>query len=288
MDQKPVAGQDPLEQPDAGIAQRFLDEADAVAERRDRTVNCRALAWLQIANTTVLSVYLLVFCTLLRSEGGLAQVLVFAFLVWGQISSGMAQRWGMQRRLSRSRWPLFVGGGILVAIAFGLMLAAVFVPSFPVVPVYVSIGLFALSFGGYAVAGLIRARRDPRPQASPRMPLDPAARWGTILVGAAFGALVALAGAPDDVLRAILLLFVVLGIAVWLFASGTELGLSEIGAVWRWPHVLAVAVAGGVLVGVVLLDLGARGLSSVAVGLGAVVLAVFVAVSFAQGYARRG
>ncbi|MFJ4174118.1 hypothetical protein [Microbacterium sp. NPDC089696] len=288
MEQKPVAGHEALAQPDADIAQRFLDEADAVAQRRERTIDRRALAWLQIANTGILAVYLLVFATQLRADGGLAQVLVFAFLVWGQLSSGMAQRWGMQRRLTRAHWPLILGGGVLLAAVLVLMFAAVFVPSFPVLPLYASVGLLALGFGGYAAAGLIRARRDPRPPVAPSAPLDRAARWGTILVGVTFGALTALAAAPEDVLRTVLLLLVVLGVAVWLFASDTEIGLSEIGAVWRWPHVVAVAVAGVALVGVVMLDLGARGLSSVGVSLGAVVLVLFVAVSFAQGHPRRG
>lgn len=266
----------------------LLDEADAVASRRDRATDRRAMARLQIGQAVVMAVYLIALAVVLRSDVVMVQVLVFAFLIWSQISVGMAQRWGMQRRLAPSRWPLLLVGGVLLTTALVMVAVMVFVPSFPISPLVVTAAAFAVAVGGDGAVSLFRARHDPRPTNAAHVVMGRAARWGTILVGVALGVLVTLTGVPEGLVRSVVVLIVVLVLAAWLFACSTEIGLPGIGAVWRWPQMLALAVAGAVLVVTALLDLGWRGLAPVTVGLGAVVLLLFVGVSFAKGHPRRG
>ncbi len=94
-------------------------------ERRDRAIDRRALAGLQMVNAAVTAGYLVAFALVLRQDDVVAsQVILFTFLVWGQLASGMAQRHGMQWRWSASRWPLLLGGGVVLVgavLVFGFV-----------------------------------------------------------------------------------------------------------------------------------------------------------------------
>lgn len=115
MEQKPIAGQGPLAPPDSETASQYLAAAQAVVERRDRAVDRRALARLEIGNAVVTAAYLVAFALVLRRGDVLAsQIVLFTFLVWGQLSSGMAQRTGLQWRMTRSRLPFLLGGGAVL------------------------------------------------------------------------------------------------------------------------------------------------------------------------------
>src|SRR6478609_1563642 len=119
MEQKPIEGQDALVPPDPETARRYLETVEAVVDRRDRAVDRRALARLQIGNAVVMAAYFVAFALVLRQDDVLAsQIVLFTLLVWGQLSAGMAQRTGMQWRMTRSRWPLLLGGAVIVIGAF--------------------------------------------------------------------------------------------------------------------------------------------------------------------------
>lgn len=108
-----------------------------------------------------------------------------------------------------------------------------------------------------------------------------------MLVGASIGVLTMLGGAPDDVLRSVITLLVMLVLIAWVAAFNTPLGLPAIGAAWRWPHAVAFCVAACIPVGLVLggATFGDRALVGV-VG-GAIVILLFVLVSFVPGRESR-
>lgn len=286
MEQNPVPGQDALAPPDAAIAQRYLDEARVVATRRDRAVDRRALAWLQIANAAVTAVYLTGFAWVPESAGSMVpQVILFTFLMWSQIASGMAQRNGMQWRMTRSQWPLIavVATALIAAlVVFGF---AVFDRALPPVVTFIPGVIVLVALGGYGIFQLLRASRDPRPARSARHPLPRGVRIGTILLGAALGALILLLGAPEGTVASVILLLIVLLLLAWIIAARSDLGLPAIGAAWRWPHVLTFAAAASALLALVMVDAAGErsaGLGTTAL-IGAGVVLLFVGAAFIPG-----
>lgn len=289
MKQKSIPGQSALVPPDADVARQYLAAADAVMERRDRTVDRRALAWLQIVNAAVTAGYLATFALILRQGDVVAsQVVLFTFLVWGQLASGMAQRSGMQWRWSSARWPLLLGGGVVLVgavIVFGLVALDTRLPA---VVVLIPAGMVLLGSGGYGVLQLLRAAGDPRPPQPSRIALPVPIRWGTVLVGVALGVLTMLAGATDDALRSVITLLVMLVLLAWIVAFNTPVGLPAIGASWRWPHVAVFFLAVGIPVTLTVGGeaFGSQGLAGILGG--AVVIALFTLVSFVPGRESRG
>lgn len=289
MEQTPVHGHEALAPPSADVAHQYLREATSVAERREHATDRRLLARLQILNAAVMAVCLTVFAVVLgRGDNAASQAVLFAFLIWGQLASGMAQRSGMQWRMSRSRWPLVAGASALLAIAVFVLGVAVWVDDAAWFVAFVPGTLVLVGFGGYGVLQLARAWRDPKPRPEPRRRLTGMVRAGTILVGASLGALTLLLATPDGVVKSVLLLLVMLLLVAWIAASRTDLGLPAIGAAWRWPHVTAFALAASALV--VLALIGSRDANSVVVPSALVAggaLLLSVAVSFAPGRALR-
>lgn len=289
IDQRAVQGHEPLSPPDAALAQRYLDHAGEITSRRERAVDRRALAWLQIVNAVATAGYLLVFAVVMRSVAHVeVQALAFVFLVWTQIVAGISQRHGMQRRLSRAQWPMIVAGSVLGAAALVVLLLSAFDPAFPEIGVVIPAAIVLVAFGGYGLILLRRASSDPRPPRPARARLDRSARAGTALVGIGIGAIIALMAAPDGVLRSAILLLILLMLIVWMCAMTSTFGLPAIGETWRWPHLSAFALGGICLAGVVLPGSPLAEAPLVPVLLGLVVAVVFTAVSFVPGFARRG
>lgn len=288
MEQKPIEGQDALVPPDPETARRYLETVEAVVDRRDRAVDRRALARLQIGNAVVMAAYFVAFALVLRQDDVLAsQIVLFTLLVWGQLSTGMAQRTGMQWRMTRSRWPLLLAGAVIVIGAFVVFGFAALDTRLPVGVVLIPAVVVLVGVGGHGVVQLIRAAGDPRrPRPAPQ-PLPRRLRWGTVLVGVAFAVLTMLAGSPDDVLRSVITLLVMLCLVAWIAASASDLGLPAVGASWRWPHLTVFFVAACIPVGIVVGSgaLDDAGLAGVCAGVG--VIASFVAVSFVAGHGER-
>ncbi|WP_194764219.1 hypothetical protein [Microbacterium sp. UFMG61] len=281
MDQTPVQGQEALAPPSADIAQRYLDEADAVVHRRGRVVDRRAQARLHIANAVITAAYLVAMAAALRGDGGgTSQVILFSFLLWGQLASGMAQRSGVQWRLTASRWPLLLAGGVLIVAALVVFGFVVWDPEVPAIGMWIPAALVLFGFGGYGAVRLARASGDPHTPRSHPAPLPRGARWGTVLVGIVIGVLAMLGSAPDGVLTSVLILLVVLMLVAWMAAARTEMGLPTVGASWRWPHLAAFAASACTLSLVVLLD-GVPVVVGVLGGLG--IIALLTAVSFVSG-----
>ncbi|MEW2005149.1 hypothetical protein [Microbacterium sp. NPDC079208] len=253
MEQKPIAGQDPLAPPDSETASQYLAAAQAVVERRDRAVDRPALARLEIGNAVVTAAYLVAFALVLRRGDVLAsQIVLFTFLVWGQLSSGMAQRTGLQWRMTRSRLPFLLGGGAVLIGALVVFGFAALDTRLPEAVVLLPAAVVLVGIGGHGVVQLLRASNDSHRSRPGPVALKGPRRWGTALVGIAIGVLTMLAGSPDDVLRSAISLLVMLCLVAWIAVSTSEVGLPAIGASWRWPHVLVFLLAACVPVTLVL------------------------------------
>lgn len=285
MEQKHVPGQLPLEPPSADIAQRYLDAAQAVAGRRERAVDRRSLAWLQIVNAVVTAVFITAASLVIRRGVGLDyQVVLFTFLVWSQLTSGMAQRNGMQWRITRSRWLVIVAGALLMVGALTLAGFVAFDRSLPGFLAFVPGAVILAGLGGYGAVQLARSSGDLRPSPAVRAPLTRPVRVGTILLGLALGAMAIVSAAPEGAIQSVVVLLIALMILAWILAARSDFGLPAIGAAWRWPHIVAFALSASVLTVLVLVDGvgdGSRVLVSLLAGAGMIVLAV--AVSFVPG-----
>lgn len=285
MDQKPVPGQETLVPPSADVAQQYLDEAQAVAARREHAVDRRALAWLQIGNAVVTAIYLVAFALIMQRDGAAGpQVLLFTFLVWTQLASGMAQRSGMKWRMTPSRWPVVVGGGLVLVAALVIFGFAIWDRSLPLFVTFIPGALVLVGLGGYGIIHLIRASGDPRQPRTRRALMPRGVRTGTILVGAAVGILILLGGAPEGMLKSVMMLLVALMLLAWIVAGRSDLGLPTIGAAWRWPHITAFAISASALVALTIFgtdDAAVHVLASSIAGAGVILLSV--AVSFVPG-----
>lgn len=290
MEQNPVPGQAALVPPDAAIAQRYLDEARAVVARREEAVDRRALAWLQIANSVIVAVYLTAFAWVAQNAGSLVpQVLLFTFLTWSQLATGMAQRSGMQWRMTRARWPIVVGAAVVLVVALVVFWFAIWDRDVPLAVMLIPGALVVTGLGGYGVVQLLRAPKVPRPAQPVLVPLPRSTRGGTILLGVAIGILILLIGAPEGVITSVLFLLMILLLLAWMLAARSEFGLPGIGAVWRWPHLLAFGVAAAALLTLVVIhSIGAGAGLPVTALAGAGALALLVAVSFVPGRDHRG
>ncbi len=248
MEHEPVAGQVLLAPPDAAESRRYLTQAEAIVERRERVVDRRAAAWLAIVNAGIIAGYLCVLTLGVRQSIPSVgfQALLIPILLWAQISAGISARGDRGPRTS-SRWLVTLGGAAVLVAA--LVFFAVILVDDAISPRWMTlpIALVLLGFGGYGVVRLIRAARGPRPLPAVRAALTPGVRAGTVLVGVALGSVCALSAVPDVTLRSVLLFLGLLALIAWFAASGTVIGLPLVGASWRWPHLLVLAISVGVL-----------------------------------------
>lgn len=289
LNQKPVVGQDALLPPDAETARRYLAEATAVAERRDSAIDRRGIARLQIVNAVITAAFLLVFAYLLRgTESSSYQVVLFAFLLWGLLAAGIAQRDGIQWRMTRTRLPLALAGAVVVVVAFVVFGLVIFVPDLPTGLGVVPAALFLLAFGGHGVVQLRRAATDPLRAPARREPLPRAARAGTVGVGIVIGALHMLARAPEGVLSSVLILLIALLVVAWMFVGATDAGLPAIGARWRWPHLAGFGAAAAALLALVLLQpAGDTSMATAGLVTGGAVIVLFAVLAVVPGRASR-
>lgn len=250
MEHQAVAGRETLAPPDVDTARQYLAQAEAIVERRERVIDRRTAAWLTIANAVFLAAYL--FIAVQGFRQGVPSVefqsLLVPLLVLSQISTGIAQRGDRGPRGSVVRRLVTVAGVVVAVGALVVFFLILVNTSISAEWILIPVAVILLGFGGYGVLRLIRASRGPRPLPPVRTPLSVGVRWGTILVGVLLGAVCAVSAAPEQILRSVLLLVLLLAVIVWLGSSGTGVGLPLIGASWRWPHILALAVAVGVLI----------------------------------------
>lgn len=245
VQQQAASGREALTPPDADTARHYLAQAEAIVERRERVADRRAAAWLSIANAVFVAAYLFIAAVGFRREVPSVefQSLLVPLLVLSRISTGLTRRGDRGPRWSTSRRLTTVAG---VVVAVGSLIVFILILANPRISttwILLPVVAILLGFGGHGIVRLLRASHGPRPLPSVRAPLTVGARWGTILVGVLLGAVCAVSAATDETLRSVLLLMLLLVVLAWFTASGTAIGLPRLGASWRWPHVLALAVA---------------------------------------------
>lgn len=245
MDQQPIGAEMPLEPPSASVARAYLDELVAVERRRDEHIDRRAVGWLSIINAVVLAVFLYLSVVGLRNGATtVTQPVLFAFLIWGQVTAGVATRSGVRWQLVRRRWLMIVGTTAFGVVIVVSMLAAVFgADEFDDVIVYVSPLLAFVVLTSVGVVQLRRAREHVAARTRPRAPLSPGVRAATIGLGVILAGLTALMAAPESVLTSVLLLLLVLVLVAWMFAGASGLGIPALGEQWRWPQFTAYGVS---------------------------------------------
>ncbi|MFS0852348.1 hypothetical protein [Microbacterium sp. 179-I 3D4 NHS] len=278
MEQTPATGPTTTRQPHT--AGRHIDAAPAEADPRETAADRRDRAWQQLSSAVAIAVFLFVYITALRDDGvESATVLLFGFLLWTQLSAGVARRPGRPQPRRAPQHPLRVVAAVAVLLpALGLFGAAVFVDDAPLVLRLAPSAVVLLGLGGYGIA-LLRSSRSAAPRTRPvPVRLRGTARVGTILVGVAL-ALGAVTATAAGFLGHVLSLATMIGFLVWMLAFSSEIGLPAVGAAWRWPHLLSLVLAEGALIAVVLLPVSAPIGAIVGVG----ILLVFVGASFAPG-----
>lgn len=250
IEQQPASGHETLAPPDPDVARRYLAKAEAIVERRERAVDRRGAAWLTIANAVFLAAYLYVAAQGFRQGVSSVefQTLLVPLLLLSQISTGIGQRGDRGQQGTGERRLVTIGGVVIAVGALTVFVLILVNPRISVSWILVPVAAILVGFGGYGVARLIRASRGPRPLPPVRAPLSTGVRWGTILVGVVLGAVCAVSAVPDEMLRSVLLLVLLLALLVWFGSSGTGIGLPLVGASWRWPHILALVVSVGILV----------------------------------------
>jgi len=242
VEHEAAAGHGEPAPPGPGTARGYLARADAVVERRERIVDRRVAAWVTIANAAFLAVYFTLAVQGVRqgtSSIGFQSLLPPALLA-SQIGAGAMQRDDRGSRRRGAGLLVTTGGVAVIAAALFVFFLIMMNEEVPTAWIILPTVTILLAFGGYGVIQLVRASRGPRRLPPAHAPLDLGGRWGTILVGLFLGAVCALSGAPDDVLRGVLLVLVFLVLIAWSAASGTPIGLPRLGACWRWPHLLAL------------------------------------------------
>lgn len=282
MDQRPLPGSAPLTTPTSDVAQAYLHEAAAIEQRREARVDRRAMGWLDIVSGVVVGGYVMLALNMLRGDADARfPLLIVPMLLWTQLSIGLQERGGAQRRPSG---PVLWGWIALIVLLGGSFAATAvllfFDLSLPDLFFFLPGTVVFVVFSIRGIRQLMRARRQPATTRPPRRALSRVESIGTVVIGLVMGVTIAVAAAPFDVVRSVAGGILMLGLAVWTLSFSTPWGLPHIGAVWRWQHWALMAVSAAVAV-VVIASPASRDLVSWAAfgAAGAVIALLFIALS---------
>lgn len=248
MEQRPINGSEPLEPPSAEIARLYLEEADAVEQRREQSVDRRAVAWRTIGTAAITAGMLTAFLLVLRVEDSVAPSLLFLLLMTSQISVGLGERSGLQWRTPQSgRWHTVVVVLLSAAIVGAFLVVLVFREMRPIWMAFVPGAIMLVGFGAIGVRQLWTARRVPagRPE---REPLPLPTRIATASLGVVMGLVTVSIGIGDDLTASVVTVMLLLVLVAWCFAWRTDAGAAALGRYWRWPQFLAYTAAAAVVV----------------------------------------
>src|SRR5690606_2441207 len=134
MEQRPIEAAPPLDPPAPDIARAYLDEAEAVAQRREDLIDRHAIALVSLVESIVLAGFLTMmmfgFGTPTASSSFI--VLVAMALLWMQLTAELRESHGVQPRLQiqhgRTRIVFIAVVGCAVAIGVALQLGGVGIP----------------------------------------------------------------------------------------------------------------------------------------------------------------
>lgn len=286
MEQVPLPSEQPLTPPNADVAQAYLGELDTVRYRREQRIDRRGMASLRIADAVAVAAYvtLAMFGLSADAAGATFTSAIVVLLLWLQLSTErresygfLARPQGRERRLDISLAVVLLavvpGGFLLQATGVGLPALVRFLPALFVLGVFGTLGLRALR------------RAGPAPLRAGRSRLSRGARVVTIGMGALLALLVSSIGAPPELWYPLLAPMVgIIAMLAWWTAARISERLPALGIVWAWPQWTAFALGGAAVGGGVLLSaLGFRVAPVLGIATAAVVVLLFVAVSFLDG-----
>lgn len=254
MQQKPVNGADPLNPPDAHVAQAYLDVLPGVQECAELVLDRRRLGWLQIIQGFSVALYLAVIggALLLHLAPGvqgqptaLPLPGIAVFLLWTTLAQGLQERYGSRQPLRGRRrawyWALMVAA-LLCFLPLGVL---AFIP-LRIAPVLLVLTVaLALSAGLYAGGGLIHeGRADPPRPAPAHAAFDTSSRWWTALCGVCLAVCVAATGlAVVPGYGVPLASFSAMAVLLVQIVGQLTRRLPAVGEAWRAPQWVLLALA---------------------------------------------
>ncbi|WEK59560.1 MAG: hypothetical protein P0Y60_09160 [Candidatus Microbacterium colombiense] len=254
MDQQPMRGAAPLEPPTPDVARRYLDEAEAVRERRNAQVDTRPQGWVTIVTGVLVLGFVASSVVVLRAgDSSAVSLLVFIMIATSQISSGVSERGGALRHPTKGRVLHGVALGLVCASAVAsFLLAIIKQESVPIPLTLLPVLVGAVLFIAVGVVQLRAARGMIHPPRRSRPPFAWPARGTTLALGVLLSGIVVMRSIADPLL--VSLFAIVAGAAILIASIGaaSEWGLAHLGEVWRWPQYLmffagVVGVTGTVL-----------------------------------------
>jgi len=250
MNQKPAAGQHPLDPPDAATAQAYLDELSGVQQRREVVLDRSRMARLYVVEGIAFAVFIAVLLStdLLRRLTGAPNSsstfgLLVVLLLWNSLSLGIKERYGARQGM-RGRVRIVN----LVLILTAILWAVVLIFAGAAVPAWVRAGPVILALvGGFwpAIAVIRDARGAPKPAAPPHAVMTRSGRGATLAAGAALsvtGLVTGLIAAGNIVVSNLGLVCAVIMIIAIAICSRMGL-ITELGAMWRPPQWIAFAMS---------------------------------------------
>lgn len=247
MEQKPIVGAAPLDPPSADLARQYLDEASAVAQRREKHLDRRGMAVLRAWETGILAVYLTVFMFSFGATGSNAPfVLLFVvFFPWIQFSSELRMSFGFQARGSKDARRYLIWGAIVVAAFIGAMILQMSWGEFPLWARYLPGALCLLLLGPSAA----RELRQTRPGGfTQQRELPSSARVVTIALGVLLAATLWITALGDALFASIWVVLPMIVIVAWTIGCQVSTRIPALGALWRWPQWSAYGISSLIIV----------------------------------------
>lgn len=285
MEQHPAQASVPLDPPTPDVARAYLDEIGTVENRREEHINRRAMGWLDIVGGAVIGGYVTLALSMLRGDvDATFPLLLVALLLWTQLSLGLHERNGAQRRpsaLARWGWIALI---VMLAGSFAALIVVRFLDSqLPELFFFIPGPLVFVVFLARGIRQLMRARGQAATSSGARRAFSRVESIGTAVIGLVMGAAIAVAAAPNDFVPAVATAILMLGLAVWILSFSMPWGLPSIGAAWRWPQWALMALSAAVLILFVVSPSLLGALSWLVAGGMGVVIAIIFAVMGMRG-----
>jgi len=288
MEQQPMRGAEPLEQPDAATARAYLDVLPGVQQRAEDVLDPRRLGRLYIvegiASALFIGTYLLAWGLHRQSpDVPIAPLTALAvFLIWSFLARSVRERYGVRRVLRAARAAVYYGL-VFAGVVFGLGLVLFDGLTGAFSWFWLPVPSLLFLAGGLSVGLSLRHEgRDAPPHLAPApAPFTRTARVGTLAVGACLAISVALSGAAAVPgwgsaisslgMCGVMILFVIALLTRWC---------ADLGEAWRTPQWSMFGFGAFTVAAVMLLvGTGPRIALVTGLALGAVVLVLAAIVS---------
>ncbi|MGO3190385.1 MAG: hypothetical protein ACTIKQ_03160 [Microbacterium sp.] len=253
MDQRDAPASVSPEAPSPDVAKAYLDGIGAVEKRRDERIDRRAMGWLDIVSGAVLGAYVTLALSMLRGEAGATfPLLLVAMGLWIQLSAGLQERNGAQRRPTGYSWWGWSALIVVLVVGFAAMFVLRLLDAQIPEPFFFVPGAIAfVAFLSRGIRQLALARGSSGVSRRAHRSLSRVESTGTAVIGLMMGAAIFVAAVPNDFVSAVATMIPLLGLVVWILSYSKPWGLPSIGAAWRWPHWALMAASAIVLVMVI-------------------------------------